>query len=475
MRPPAARRRRSPRLPATRGGAAGLAAIAFLGVAACAPPPAPPEPPPLILLVSLDAFRADLLDERRADGSPQTPHLEAFARASHRFDAAFAPIAFTLPSHMTLLTGLPPEAHGVTREGASLGAGIPTLASWLGEHGYATSAIVNATWMRADFGLNRGFESYEMVRGLAGSARQVTDLALATVTAARAATPARPLFLFLHYFEAHSDFPSQGTRLSYFSPPEYRSDLALTEADVCDARGRCGTELLSAADADGRELPAAAVELHRELYRRGARFLDAELGRLFEGLRAARVWDDAWIVITADHGEEFREHGRFLHTQAYRECLQVPLLMRFGAAGEGRRDGRLVGLEDVFPTLAARFGGDAPEPWGFDLLDARGPARERPALLGRERNAERLYALRTRDRLLFRDLDSGARRLYLLDRDPRELRERAGDEPDEVRRLERLLAAELQRARAAAVEPETGPDARFDERERAELRSLGYL
>lgn len=445
------------------------------GGTGCLPPPDRPDPPKLILLVSLDAFRADLLDERRRDGSAQTPHLAAFAAGSRRFDAAFAPIAFTLPSHMTLLTGLPPEAHGVRGEGTSLGAGVPTLASWLRERGFRTSAVVNATWMRADFGFDRGFGSYELVRALAGSAREVTDRALAEVAAARAAAPATPLFLFLHYFEAHSDFPSQGTRLSYFSPPEYRSDLAVSDGDICDSRGRCGTELLNAADAEGLALSRAAVELHHELYRRGARYLDAELGRLFEGLRKAAVWDDAWIVITADHGEEFREHGRFLHTQAFRECLQVPLLMRFGRLAPAARDPRLVGLEDVFPTLAARFAGGSPGLSGIDLLDPRDRSRERPAVLGRERNAERLYALRTRDRLLLRDLAAGGRRLYLLDQDPGETLDRALEEPSEVRRLERLLAAELRRAHAEAVEPVAAPGTRFDERERAELRSLGYL
>lgn len=135
------------------------AALLLTGLVSCARPEAPRR----IVLVSLDTFRADLLDATWPDGRPLTPNLRALAAQSRRYDRAFAPMPFTLPSHMTMVTGMHPESHYVVTKKHRLAEEIPTLAEMLRARGYRTAGIVSSSWLKGSFGFDRGFDSWEEV------------------------------------------------------------------------------------------------------------------------------------------------------------------------------------------------------------------------------------------------------------------------------------------------------------------------
>ena len=474
LEPPVAPNAAPPPRPGFARSAAAVLATAttMLLAGACGPGQAPRRPD--LLLISLDTLRDDRLDAMREDGSPEMPELARFAAESVRFTNCWAPMAFTLPAHMTMMTGLHPETHGVTIERSALSPDLPTLAERLRAVGYRTFGLHTSSWLKGSFGFDRGFDLYEELPAALTFADRVIPRALELI---RPSDPeATPGFFFVHFFDAHSDFSSGGNTLSYFSEPATRDDLDLRRGDLCDALGRCATDFLLAADREGRAVAPETVAVHLELYRRSARDLDRRIGSFLDELRRAGFLDRAWVVLTADHGEEFREHGKFLHSQVYRESLQVPLLIRPPGGRSGpATDDRFAGLEDLAPTLLAIAGSEAPQGMaGIDLLDpARPPEPE--VRVGQDKLRRGRYSLRSRDRLLVWSFEDASSRLFDTAVDPGETRDLALERTAEASELRRRLFAELRRLRAPRVGLREAPGAEFGPREREVLRSLGYL
>ena len=288
----------------TGKGAAILWALA-VSVAACA---RAPSPRPTIVLVSVDTLRADHLPAygyRRLE----TPTIDALARDSIRFDNAYSHVPLTLPSHAVLLTGLLPFENGVRdNAGFRLAPSHVTLAARLRAVGYATGAAVSSFVLRADRGLNAGFDYYDDQMPDVPT-RERSGVESADALARWAATVRdRPLFLFLHIYEPHAP---------YMPPEPFRS--------------RYPDRLY-----DG-EIAAA----------------DAGVGRLLDFLKRAGLYERAWILFLSDHGEGLGDHGEEEHgVFLYREALRVPLLLkRPGSADAGRVVSTPVGLADVVPTI----------------------------------------------------------------------------------------------------------------------------
>lgn len=429
---------------------------------------------PDLLLISLDTLRADLLDARRPDGTPEMPHLAAFAAQAVRFPDAWAPMAFTLPSHMTMFTGVHPETHYVTTEQDVLSDELETLPEVLQRAGYATAGFYSNSWLKSGFGFERGFEVYEAISpGLA-----VADEVFRRVEEQleRARREQRPAFVFAHVIDAHSDADVDGNRLSYYSDPVFRDDLEVPEGSLCDLQQRCATDLLLWADREERQVADEDRALHRELYRRGARQLDTALGTLLGRLEATGFLDRGVVAIVSDHGEEFREHGRFLHSQVYVESLRIPLLIRLpGSTKSGTIDPRWVGLEDLAPTLAALAAVPAPAAHqGFDLFVPSAAGR-REVVLGQDKLRRTRFGLRMDARLLIWDFADATLQLFDLAADPDETVDLAAERPTEAAQLRRRLIAELRRLRSERPTLRRSAGELFGPREREALRSLGYL
>jgi choline-sulfatase len=297
----------------------------------CTSQPTPAD----VLLISLDAVRADHLGVY-GDQRNLTPNLDAFARQAVVFDAAFTPEPWTLPAHTTMLTGLHPSVHGVN-ENQRLADEIPTLAEAFSAAGYGTTALVSdVPWMDPSYGQYRGFTE---VRRHKTSDKMVLDLVSALADAEQ------PTMVFAHFYDAHSD---SGV-WPFEADVEDRKAMGLPQkAPPC---APCGSSLLRAHN-EGQPLNPDAIEAIANGYAASLRSLDRRLGTLFSGLKQRNLLDQMIIVITADHGEELTEHGRFLHDQFFDEVTRVPLLIRLPNTKKGRCDA-LVTLADLAPTIAA--------------------------------------------------------------------------------------------------------------------------
>jgi len=307
---------------------------------------------PNVLLISIDTLRADHLS-CLGYARPTTPNLDRLADANILFKNCRSQAPWTLPSHMSLFTSMLPSDNGVDNINKVLPPGINTLAEALRDEGYTTAALVNNGQMREHWGFNRGFETWrEFDADLPDSdCEHITGAALDWLKKAPSAAAARPFFLFLHYYDVHDP---------YESPEPYHSQFGVT-LDGLAARNLASSHRNPSEPFGNPEQLASLVTA----YDAQIPWVDHELSRVL-----ASVPRNTLIVLFADHGEAFKEHGWTLHgATLYDEEVHVPLVIRLP---ESRKKHAVVGesvmLLDVAPTILSACGIRAPAQFqGTDL------------------------------------------------------------------------------------------------------------
>jgi arylsulfatase A-like enzyme len=428
---------------------------------------------PSILVLLVDTLRADRLGCYGADPSP-SPTLDRLAADGVVFEQAIAQASWTMPSVATLMTGLHPVSHGVVAgshpgaaqlgfggdvDPAFLAGAIPTLAEAAIRAGITTAGVSGNPVVSRATNLARGFETFvefgwDRERKHWPAAARINETFLRWLKA-----NGRHRFLaYLHYMDVHDP---------YRPPDEFRP------APPAEARPRVVSGDVAPLALKIRQgappLPAAEVGHLRALYDGEIRYWDGELARLL----AAIDRDSTIVIVTADHGEEFQEHGKLKHgIHLYDELLRVP----FVASGPGLTPGRRVPEQvqgvDFFPTVARLLGLSVPpELPGQDVLAATHAPR--PAFsetrYGVAAGSETaLFSLRTASWKLIEAPALGHFELYDLTRDPGEQANRYPAAAEAA-----ALAAQLAHWRASAPPPPTVEAS--DPKLRAKLRALGYV
>jgi arylsulfatase A-like enzyme len=307
-----------------------------------------PGPKRNVLVITIDSLRHDHVGSYGYT-KPTTPRLDAFAETGVRFARAYAPASWTLPSHASLFTGLYPQTNGVEEDRSVLDERLPTLGERLQARGYRTGAVVCAPFLSTNFGLNRGFETYNTdlvsllpLRGLREKvAPDVTEKGLAWLDE----TDDRPWFLFLHYWDVHHDYNPPRGYVDLFDPG-YEGDedgLNITERE----------ELKTGFDP--RDLAHIVA-----LYDGEIRYTDDGIGMLLDGLKERGLMENTMIFITSDHGEEFLEHGQMAHKKTcYEESVRIPLLASIPwVKAKAPVVEEAVNLIDLMPTILDLLGAD---------------------------------------------------------------------------------------------------------------------
>jgi uncharacterized protein (TIRG00374 family) len=479
-----------------------LPALALLALAVVAgavasprlvpPPAAPPTPPPApaalaeqpnLILVMVDTLRADQLD---CYGGPvSAPNLCRLARDGGTAYLGFSSASWTKPSAASLLTGMLPSSHGAMSKIASLSPSAVLVSEALKEHGYATGGVVTNINLAPSFGFDQGWDEYTYLAPdyLAGAKESSSKLILYQI-ARKVWFKLRPghrvgdyyqnaetvnghafdflerhrasrFFLFVHYMDPHDP---------YFEHPYDGRAIARVEADHPD--------------------PKLAPEMLR-LYQGEIRYLDAEFGKLLAKLEQLGLYDDSIIVFTADHGEEFFEHGGFWHgLTLYEDQIHIPLLVKWRKGhreAPERVEDHLARQIDVAPTLVARAGAAVPDTMqGVDLLAPWESRSEKDQLVFAEEDHEGnvLRALRTLD---WKWLEANAdnprglptQELFEIARDPGERNDMVSQRPEIAAELRAKADAKVQFAKSRTVEG--GGTALLSQSECEALKALGYV
>lgn len=427
--------------------------------------------PPNIILIVIDTLRADHLG-CYGYFRDTSPHIDAFAQESVFFEQVYAPMATTLPSHVSLFTGLYPLEHGTLANVGDGGIpfrsrpGVRSVAELLHENEYATGAFVSSTPMKDITGFNAGFTTYNQPNTALRNARRTTEAALRWLDVHGRS----PFFLFVHYFDPHTP---------YQPPPPYNR-MFTSDADLEAYLAERGIPDVIQPSLCRGERPTVTRRV-TNLYDGEIRYCDEHVGALLNAIRERGLWDSSVIILTADHGEGLNQHEWPQHGRTWNEQAHVPLMIRFPNVAPSRFE-PLVSLMDVFPTVLARYN----LPWaetfvrqgsGVNVLSAE--FKERPILTqrsGREcgEYGGSLFALTT-PRWRFHYTPEKPALLFDRQADPHELRDESGNESlvTEQLRHETLSFVKRLETRGEKLRTETR-EPLLDEQLKAEMAALGY-
>ena len=404
-----------------------------------------------VLLITVDTLRADHLG-CYGYGRVRTPAIDSLAAQGTRFEDDLAQVPITLPSHTSLLTGTYPMYNGEHDfTSPSLPSRVGLLAESFQRHGYDTAAFVSSFVLDSSWGLNRGFQTYDdhfdphqfeisnpgNIERHAGET--VGHLLAWLADRKQGVTTARPFFIWLHLYDPHRPY----------NPPE----------------------------------PFHA-EYASHLYDGEIAYTDSQLQRLFDALRASRLYDQTLIVLAADHGESLGEHGEDEHSFfVYNATLHVPLIFkppRGMASSHAVR--RLVGNIDVAPTILDLVHMEDPLSRQF-----QGTSRA-PEILGRDAAGEhpiysetyyprvsfRWSELRSISTDRFKYIQAPHPELYDLVKDPHELHNLYGERnPTSAALREQLIGIERRFKSFNTHDAKAGSPLSPETVEK--LKSLGYL
>jgi arylsulfatase A-like enzyme len=338
-------------------------------LAVSALPPASSKPPNVLLIV-LDTVRAQSLGWYGYP-RPTSPQFDRLAQRGVCFKRAISTCSWTLPSHASMFTGHFPHRLS-TGEGKPLDATYPTLAEILAARGYMTAGFAANTFCCSrEFGLARGFVHYENYRVSAGQAIISTSLGRTARGKLRLGElldtdknfgrtnaerlnrdflrwlsnhkDGRPFFAFLNYFDAHAP---------YLPPLDFALRFAPTRP-----RGHLTPAIYEA-------LPGEAIQELNNAYDGAIAYLDHHLGLLFDELETDGRLQNTLVIITADHGEQFGEHGLVDHGNSlYMTLLHVPLvILPPSTAPHGVVVEEWVSLRDLAATVLAVTGMESMSP-----------------------------------------------------------------------------------------------------------------
>jgi arylsulfatase A-like enzyme len=314
-----------------------------------------------LVLISIDTLRSDRLGFNGYERDT-TPNLDGVARRSVVFGEARSQASQTAPSHASLFTSTYVGAHGLYNVHAEdsqvpvLPPGVVTLAEALSAAGIETAAFVSGGNLTRSMGMDRGFAVWdEHNEDVSGRVE-----ALMRWLSKRGDAP---FFAVLHTYQVHAPYVPPRDLAEKYTDPAYTGELRATyERYLAMSPQEAWTKGVGP-DYWGREMVDYTeddVRFLSDLYDGEVAHVDAELRRLFEKLLTGPQAADLGLIVLGDHGEEFRDHGKFQHDQLFDELVHVPLFVDAGAKLErqgwkGRVDAP-VALVDVAPTIAELLG-----------------------------------------------------------------------------------------------------------------------
>ncbi len=425
-----------------------------------------------MVLITVDTLRRDHLScygyKHRT-----TPFLDRLASDAVRFDRAYSTSSWTVPTIVSILTGLGTAEHGM-RDGDStetgrvigqpvLGRELVLMPELLRDRGYQTLGLTANEHLQGELGFARGFDSYRCVgfepgETLRDPLREIR----------REIDPARPYFLWVHYFDPYAPYDSNRPELRGYLDGVRELDGAL----LGRVQSLATTEQFLALDL---EKEPDALAYARASYDSDIRLVDGWIEALFDVLEIGRK---DLVVVTADHGEEFYEHGGFGHGHTlFEEQLRVPLLVRLpGGSHAGETVGTRVSVMDVLPTILEVAGLEQPRHLQGrslrPLIEHDGAEADRVihASTARDSEIESLTIDRWKyiqpigrpDEAMLFDLESSAGEGTNV----------IGTHPNEARVLRRALAHLNRNARGTRPAPQDMP---FSPERLEAMRSLGYV
>ncbi len=417
---------------------------------------------PNVIVILIDTLRADHLGcygyERET-----SPNIDIFAAEAVLFKNAISPSSWTSPAVASFFTGQYPHVMGYEDQAVVLDEKFLCIAEILRTRGYATKGVISHVYVSGELGFGQGFDSFdeENAQGHGHvSSPSVTDKGIEFINEFKD----DKFFLFLHYFDPHCDYILHD---AYDFYPDYAGSL-YSGQPIQDLR------------AAARKMNDDDVRYLNALYDTEIRFTDEHVGRLFDHLKATGLYDDALIVIVADHGEEFLDRGNAWvgHTRTvYQELVHVPFMIKPPGEGDACVIDTYVSLLDFMPTVVASAGLEVPAGYEHDglAIDISGESEHLRSVVMTEtkRWGTHRGVIESGWKLLH-DPTARTFRLYNLEDDPGELKDISEANDDVTRRLKTALFewdydVRMKRSKFRVRHP------KLSTQQVEKLKSLGYI
>jgi arylsulfatase A-like enzyme len=422
-----------------------------------------------VLVYLIDTLRADHLKAFNRDTRVRTPGLDALvASGAAVFTSAHTQENWTKPSVATLLSSLFPWEHNATTTEGVVPSSVQMLPEVLGARGYYTGAFIANGYVSDKFGFKQGWDFYRNYIREGRYSR--AEFLAADVLEWLDKRPEKPFFLYVHAIDPHVPYKPTGEFLSLYDPEPYKGVVNFKGDNELLEKIKIGKIRLNPRD-----------KVHLEaLYDSEISYHDLHFRSILQSLEKRNLSDDTMVVVVADHGEEFWDHGSVGHGHSvYEELLRIPMVVHVPGLLKGPTSiATSAGLVDVMPTVLEALGESLPEG-----LSGRSLMSD---LLGKEQDAPRIvvsgfmdgWRTAVIDRLKLIQRTERRVMVHDLAHDPGEQTDVMSSRPVTTRYLRGQLGLALANSQPAAVsgkKPHRGQTTTIDAETEAQLRALGYV
>lgn len=309
-----------------------------------------PEKTKNVILISLDSLRRDYIGVYNGK-KDFTPNIDKLADDSVVFENAYSQAPWTIPSHLSILSGSNPNSHGANSFSDKVPSFAKTLPQLLREKGFLTFAYTGGGLLSANFGFSKGFNQYKEWDGseLPDSSKPIFERADKFILSNKG----KDFFLFLHTYQFHEPIDS----------PEEIKKIVLKGSKTL-WEGVSISKLIGGGKGTYKPLKEEEIESIKILLKAEIRTIDEHLIKpLIDKLKIEGIYDQTMIIITSDHGDEIYDHGGWQHSHTlYNELIRVPLIIKFPYQKfKGKRVSKNVRLIDIAPTVLDVLGFDSSE------------------------------------------------------------------------------------------------------------------
>ncbi|MFT7667379.1 MAG: arylsulfatase A-like enzyme [Planctomycetota bacterium] len=429
------------------------------------------SPSTSILWITVDTLRSDHMGSYGYFRNT-TPRIDALAAKSFLFEDCVVPMATTLPSHISMLTGTLPLEHGVlanVSHGGKRFVRSEELVSFtevLRDAGYATAGFISARPLQSWTGVDVGFDHYNGPEEKERRGEKTVDLAIHWMREQRAQEPDRPVFLWVHLFDPHAPFrPADGYAGKFRSGPKLDAHIAEREFELVTV-------------AHGGAVVRTAESINN--YDAEILYTDAQVGRLLDALKEEELETQTVVMFNTDHGEGIGQHGVARHGLIWNEQVQSAFILHVPGQS-ARRIATPVSSIDSFPTLLGQVeilgselfleqctGSDALH-GGYSGSLQWSQSSARLLTYGQEV----VYSIH-REKWKYLWLGEEDEALYDLDGDPHELKDVAGEHRELCEDLRSALLAERAKQEQRGLLFGAGAVEDIDADTLQDLRDLGY-
>jgi len=418
---------------------------------------------PNIILISIDALRADHLSCYGYHRNT-SPNIDRIASQGVLFKNGFSQVTWTLPSLTSIFLSQYVWRHKVDHPDKRLGNSFTTLAEILRDRNYTTSAFVGRGFLSSKYGFNQGFEIYDDGSPCRRGYYEISSY-ISKLLSWLESVKSRKFFLFIHTYDVHEPY----------NPPSPYSDLY--------TKGRCeGKHLRTSKGIKPRKLDASKltpeeIDYIMAVYDGGINYVDDQLGKIFRKLDQLGIADNTIIIVTADHGEAFKEHGKLGHWhKPYIEEVHVPLIIKGPGIPRNRIYENYVQLIDILPTILKILNiPQRKEMQGRSILPlmSDGEIEEYPKTYsGWLTSSQGIFSLRTKEWTYITN-QKRAHELYDRINDPKEQNNIIEKRPFVAQKLKKELEDFI--ALTSEGKPQVAEKVDIDEELKEQLKSLGYL